>query len=732
MKHLMSFNQYVQSNWLESLLIPEQNESRRSQSTISTFDEVPTPLSIRRLTFTQPEARRSVEGPRGPHLFRVSNASDLAFDFALQLSPVLPKKPDLLIDTAFRESVYEPTPTTIANVPATFAGSEDLWNKDEPSTWSTDQVSLWMYQSGVESAVIEKFEHNDISGRVLLDLQFDDLKDIGVESFGKRHELWSQICGLREGDGGTSPVPTSFQDTSPRRSLGSRVSHRRSDNSCDTPHSPTTPSGGRRRRRKYRANPNDPITPMDSVSIVAIEQLVPRPHKCSKGENCSKWKKQQKLFKRLNDDHGFPISPENGGQIWLSGDPGNALTASNMVENAYRPASEVEPSVVGPSVVASSDLLGPGDMPAIALQAGTLKQIQERDAQENVKNFLSLQHVEPPHTLEPDSPFAAFGEQRLEMFPVDHVEPSFTTPIAGLQSLPRLEIPRTHTTVPSYDHNANLSAIQDRFSAASPYRTALATPASMYRFGTPASEMDVAWTSVPVGPVARDSSQSVPPDMVYRDPVRNSRQDWRRPSCALPSLNENEVFSPTVHSDTISRRASDQTFGSRDLSAVKHEVKLTSPRDYEKKIDPRYPGVNHAGWIKKRKTKLLRHEWNEHHFRLAGNELKMHQNDIPQSAILESLNIDEYAVACSSIASNKLAAKFKALKIAKDKEKDALKTSAFEFQLVPDQMSRQSKSHHFAVKTRDERIDWMRELMLAKALRAKKDGLIVEVNGKEV
>jgi hypothetical protein len=472
---------------------------------------------------------------------------------------------------------------------------------------------------------------------------------------------------------------------------------------------------------------------MDSVSIVAIEQLVPKPHKCSKGENCSKWKKQQKLFKRLNEEHGFPISPENGGHIFMAGDPGNFMTAPNIVENAYRPVSEAEPSIVGPSVVASSDLLGPGDMPTIALQAENLKQIQERDAQDNVKNFLSLQHVVPPQMLEPTSPLAEFGEEPLEMFPSTHINPSsFNTPLTGLQSLPRLQIPRTNTAVPFYENNGNLSAIQDPFSAMSPCRTALATPGGLYRFGTPASEMDVAVTSVPLGPIARDSSQSVPPNMVYHDSVRNSRQDWRRPSCALPSLNENEVFSPKAQSGTISRRASDQTFGSSDLSAIKHEVKLASPDDYKKKLDPRYPGVNHAGWMKKRKTKLLRHEWNEHHFRLAGNQLKMHQNDIPQSAILESLNIDEYAVGCSNIASNKLAAKFKALKIAKDKEKDALKDSAFEFQLVPDQMSKQSKSHHFAVKTRDERIDWMRELMLAKAMRAKKDGLIVEVNGKEV
>jgi hypothetical protein len=41
------------------------------------------------------------------------------------------------------------------------------------------------------------------------------------------------------------------------------------------------------------------------------------------------------------------------------------------------------------------------------------------------------------------------------------------------------------------------------------------------------------------------------------------------------------------------------------------------------------------------------------------------------------------------------------------------------------------KVHHFAVKGRDERIDWMRELMLAKALKAKSDGYEVNVNGTD-
>jgi hypothetical protein len=39
------------------------------------------------------------------------------------------------------------------------------------------------------------------------------------------------------------------------------------------------------------------------------------------------------------------------------------------------------------------------------------------------------------------------------------------------------------------------------------------------------------------------------------------------------------------------------------------------------------------------------------------------------------------------------------------------------------------KTHHFAVRQKDERIDWMRELMLAKALQQKGKGYEVEVYG---
>jgi len=117
---------------------------------------------------------------------------------------------------------------------------------------------------------------------------------------------------------------------------------------------------------------------------------------------------------------------------------------------------------------------------------------------------------------------------------------------------------------------------------------------------------------------------------------------------------------------------------------------------------------------------------------------------------LEYIDIDDYAVACSSVASgSKLNAAFKAMSLSKGgKEKDKKNEAAFAFQLIPaptDKVSRlnmlrllqderdgKGKTHTFAVKSRDERIDWMRELMLAKALKQKSLGYSVNLNGEEM
>jgi hypothetical protein len=164
--------------------------------------------------------------------------------------------------------------------------------------------------------------------------------------------------------------------------------------------------------------------------------------------------------------------------------------------------------------------------------------------------------------------------------------------------------------------------------------------------------------------------------------------------------------------------------------------------------------VSYAGYMKKRKTKMLRHEWHEHHFTLKGTRLAMHK-DARALETLEYIDVDDYAVACSSLASgSKLNAAFKAMNISRGKDKKD--EAAFSFQLIPAVIEKgqrlrkresamvangqpegkdggaKGKVHHFAVKSRDERIDWMRELMLAKAMKQKSEGYTININGNMI
>lgn len=784
------------------------NENRRSQTTISTFEEVQTPRDTfdPRLQFSHDwYLPKPVQGPKGPHLFRSSqSSSEVSFDFALQLSPLFPKEEPPRVQTSFR---YE-TPETVVprNEYNNIASAVAHLDNAEVRAWTSYEVATWMYQNGFDADIIERFEAHDITGAVLLDLQFDDLKELEIQSFGKRHRLWNQIDSLRTADGLISPtaqVPTPFEDISrpcagarERSKSKNREKRHRSkskgaankDTECegDDSKTPITPGGGRRRRgRRHNRNVGDDIiTPAESVSIVAIEQLLPKPHKCAKGERCAKWRKQQRQLARLQQEHGFPISPENGGHIFIAGDPGNALSAQRVVENVHKPApaEECRPgegyrptSDAIPSVVASSDVLGPGELPDFNLQEDILRQLELRDPQDNVRQFLTLQGVDQPYST--ITPIERPATPPLDMFPPKPqvVQPyeipapvhtsyfrqeqpapalyspeSAPAPHNNLKSLPKLSIPppRSMSAQPYYPRTATASPQVAPDTAFSPCRTA--SPGGLYRFATPFSDMDAPVTALPLDPLSRDASQSVPPNMQYRDPIQRggSRMDWRRPSLPLPALNEDQVFSPGANSNDSDTLHETQFSGDDDsgsgsptqLGKAKGPVSTKSEPDTAIKTVGgfQYEGVNHHGWMKKRRTRLLRHEWNDHHFRLTGTQLAMHPNELPSSSSLQTIDVDDYAVACSSIASNKLSAKLRALKMS-SKDKYALPT-AFEFQLVPvapgkgevRKVMPNGKVHHFAVKTRDERIDWMRELMLAKALKAKGDGYEITVNGADV
>ena len=570
--------------------------------------------------------------------------------------------------------------------------------------WTPKQVSDWMSGFGFEESIIEKFRMHDISGAILKDLQFGDLKELGVQSFGQRHRLWNEIRTLRGNVLSVPDTPAEEMCPSPQESRQQSVRDQLS-NECSNPTTPEDdqarlPAFGQRVARRAR-RADDIISPGESASIVAIEQLLPKPHKCSKGENCAKWRKQQRRLARFAKE--FPLELEQLREAEAS-----------QPEPTARPISDAVPSVV-----ASSDLLGPGQRPALRLDEEVLRVVQSRDPQENVRQFLNFQHMDKPAVEEPTTP-------PYEMFP-----PLSPRRNDNLSKLPRLTIP---SVSPADAISPMRTAIRQQATPITAMHVAdRNAPYDIYRLGSPASEMDIPVTAIPLGPVARDESQSVPPDMRFGGDIpisrSSSRADHRRYGFSpffLP-----QASAPIARSKSVMSHRRQPSFA---MAPVEEHV--LSPIDASDEMTPTtLQDVNHAGWMKKRKTKMLRHEWHENHFRLHGTRLAMHRNSKDIEA-LESLDVDEYAVACSSLASNKLGAAFKSLKLSgKKKEADP---AAFSFQLVPAAEKKgmlsaaTGKTHHFAVKTRDERIDWMRELMLAKALRQKAEGCEVNLNGNMI
>jgi hypothetical protein len=641
------------------------------------------------------------------------------------IRPATPPTRASTAQTAIRDPLPSPLRRTSRIRPfSTLNQAVAQLDEAEVRSWSPRQVAEWMTAAGFEGTVVDKFLSNDITGAILIELQFEDLKELDIQSFGKRHRLMNEIQHLRNSSmlslqiPAKSPLRSASRSQSMSRKNSTQAAQAPTPNECTTPISPEKEEeeGTQRRRRRHRRQ-GEEISPAESVSIVAIEQLLPKPHKCSKGEDCPKWRKQQRKLARLAKE--FPIEPEKGGSTFIAGDPGNPVTA----ENLFRPKSEAEPSVV-----ASSDVLGPGQLPQFHLSPEMLSEVKPRDPQENVRQFLSFQHVPPPPIDEPPTP-------PLELFP------NMDSPRVheNLRNLPRLTIPAQaeeaflnsqRTITPSMIHRAKTpsSAI-----AVDPYYNDSTSAIDVYRQDTPFSEMDVPVTAVPLGPVARETSQSVPPDMRYGAgsslpsipepiirPCRIPSHRHRPSFAALSRLDEGQPLRPIIQ--VSSNSAPTTATGPSPTSA-------TAPSTFD---------VNYAGYMKKRKTtRLLRHEWQENYYTLNGTRLACHKDTkhISLEVPSEYIDVDDYAIACSSLASsNKLTATFK--KWAKHSGASSISDeTAFAFQLVPADGKRSllsksgEKTHHFAVRTRDQRIDWMRELMLAKALKQRGEGYEVNVNG---
>lgn len=846
-----------------------------SLTTLSSYEEVQTPRSSR-----APQAYpfdldplKPVVGPRGPHLFR-SSSSTYSAEYQqeiLSLSPITPKA-SYPQESGYRyPAAHEPLPRSRMSP---FQFTHEKLNAAGLALWSPEQVAQWMLNAGIEMSIAEKFVENDINGAILITLKFEDLKELDIQSFGIRTKIWDQIHVLRENETkALSPRPeTPIEDEEckeVRRERRRNEKAEKADKDGAERSRSVKRSGSRKPSTSHnRKSPShdDIISPLESVSIVGIEQMMPKPHHCKKGENCSKFRRQQRMIEAFKQDHPF-VDTDKGGIIMVAGDPGNPETAQALNRpsstEALRPVSDAVPSVV-----ASSDVLGGGGVPPLQyLQEAVLRNVQSRDPQDNVRQFLDFQRANPQDGAEtsevpPTPPF--------ELYPSPASQSQ--SPHEGLRALPKLSIPSGQQALPaqrmSWQQQQRLSHAPQNIQQQHQYQQSFApyrmdradprspdlqqTPTAPYRFGTPFSDMDVPVTvtsAAQLGPVARDASQSVPPDMNYRMGTpsagvgnalaRSVSRASRRPSFqVMAPLEEHNILSPAQQ--LAAERAGGRTPKPSDFITVTGNPPTSPPSRASQKTPtptlrapprgqptqapprPQYPwsstssstvtkaaapssgvnanapsvsakmmikmggpgaaaltqdadGVAYQGPVRKRRTRMLRHEWHEQYATLRGTRLALHSDRAAARSrrTLEYIDVDDYAIACSSVSSgSKLNAAFRAMNIARSGGKGHKHSSsddnvaAFSFQLVPQQpdgkfgarlRKRESsaavgsgpltgpldgsfegaangtgKTHHFAVKSRDERIDWMRELMLAKALKQKGEGFEVNVNGNMI
>ncbi|KAJ2986383.1 hypothetical protein NUW58_g5058 [Xylaria curta] len=490
----------VDTDWDEDEIVSEieydansprvsiNSTGQQSATTLSSYDEAHTPRSSRaREAYPYDfNSSRPVEGPRGPHLFRSSTLSYDSFDYPdiLSLSPITPKTTKQHDADLQQPFVLDPLPRS-RDSPYQF--THEKLDPLDLAIWSPQKVAQWMLNAGIEPPVAETFVENDINGAILITLKFEDLRELGIQSFGVRTKIWEEVHVLRNPKK-LSPRPeTPIEDEESRevRRERRRIEKERGNEHNGQPERSESCKRSRSVKRNHnRRNParEDIISPLESVSIVGIEQMIPEPHHCSKGENCKTYKKRQRMIDQFKHDHPF-VDLDKGGIILVAGDPGNPETAPALNRpsstEALRPMSDAVPSVV-----ASSDILGPGMAPLQYLQEAALRNLQTRD---------------PPRQWQP---------QQLR---------------------------------PSNLREEFVPYHMDRAAALSPDLT---TPVAPYRFGTPFSDMDVPVTAVPLGPVARDASQSVPPDMGYRTtPVSRSRAS-HRPSLQIMDPVREDVCSP--------------------------------------------------------------------------------------------------------------------------------------------------------------------------------------------
>ncbi|CEG69710.1 Putative Phospholipid binding protein [Rhizopus microsporus] len=64
--------------------------------------------------------------------------------------------------------------------------------------WSSDQVALWLIDVGFDKRLADTFKEQEITGDILLELTLDSLKELQIDTFGKRFKIHGAITALKK------------------------------------------------------------------------------------------------------------------------------------------------------------------------------------------------------------------------------------------------------------------------------------------------------------------------------------------------------------------------------------------------------------------------------------------------------------------------------------------------------------------------------------------------------
>ncbi|KAF3100833.1 hypothetical protein TWF103_008139 [Orbilia oligospora] len=838
------------NNWLSDGAARDSVGSD-GMKTASSCDEAKTPTTpplAMDFGVSQPmqmSMKRTTVGPRGPHLFSTmflqphQSEEHLDDDYLSPISPV--RENSYSSPYSSRKSpvgsqhslLQVPHSLPVQHLPVDLNVNErpvsamsmalhDI-EESEIENWSPMQVCTWMSGLGFEETLIEKFRQNDISGAILMQLKWEDLKELDIQSFGKRIELWSELNHLRKSPivSGSSPKrdlsfeassvhsppllsrhaskksreskfrhspnlsavsPSSYASSPSTVTRSNTVATSRPSAASPRKHAPVlristdVASLQHRTRLQVSAPPqyesedeiedeieevdefsdHDPYSPPPmeekrrptGLSIIIPDSALAIPRALNSAESKSshtpshesrrhkpvpRFTAPNPAKRRISKRLSTPISPVSASIEIFAAPSVLGLTKGKRVSmlEAESPRWDNDDfhakSPWAPSICASSDVLSPSDRGDMKLKADELRKVSALTAQEQVNKFITLQHLQ---RLEERAPSNLKNEMPRES--ESPVSPHGTYPIKA-QPPPMTKAVQRSTSLRTFDrHRPRALQLSNEAVAPGPASAGF-TPRNtedVRNYQPPEviqPQQQPLIVTRPVPPLLRSSTAPSPPLGSQNPPpqlVRSASMASPKPSQTSSAFRSNSVSGISRKPSFSGSSKKPPSLGKSLIDTVNEEAEWEDASSHGSA--PASPSERvFTGEMKKRTNHFLRNEWVTHRVELRGTKLTVYKSTNSRD-ILAAIEIDDYSVTCTTAGSNK----FKGLKTGSKKDSDGM----YHFQLVPNQDTKkvgdQKKEHHFAVSSREERIDWMRELMLAKAIKQKKSGFQVEVNGK--